>query len=189
MKTRSIYIVLSQTGTCPSRLIRFYTREPYAHTSIALDPELNEMYSYARRGLYNPLNAGFVEEHIDSGIFGRCKNTRCSVFELKISEEQYSRLRKQIDLFKENRDLCSYNFLGILGAIFHIPVDREFTYFCSQFVAELLKRSDVRILNKNSALVRPMDFRTNPYLTRVYTGPLSAYRTARPRRQAELQAG
>ncbi|MCI8514136.1 MAG: hypothetical protein HFI93_05840 [Lachnospiraceae bacterium] len=189
MKTHSIYIVLSQTGTYPSRLIRFYTREPYAHASIALDPELKEMYSFARRGLYNPLNAGFVEEHIDSGVFGRCKNTRCSVFELKINDEQYTRLRKQIDLFKENRELCSYNFLGIFGVIFHIPVDREFTYFCSQFVAELLKRSHVRILNKNSALVRPMDFRTNPYLTRIYTGPLSLYRATISHGQTELQAG
>lgn len=177
MNEHSIYIVLSQTGTYPSRLIRYYTKEPYAHASIAMDADLKEMYSFARRGLYNPLNAGFVEEHIDSGVFGRFKKTRCCVLELKISEEQHRRIREQIRAFRENRDLYSYNFLGVLGVVFHVPVRREFNYFCSQFVAELLKRSSVEIFDKNCALVRPMDFRTNPHLTRVYTGPLSGYRT------------
>ena len=39
----SVYIVLSKTQTLPSRVIKLWTREPYAHTSLAMDVELKEM--------------------------------------------------------------------------------------------------------------------------------------------------
>ena len=63
----NIYIVLTQTKTYPARAIRLYTQEPYAHASIAFDENLEEMYSFARRGVYNPFNAGFIREDIDKG--------------------------------------------------------------------------------------------------------------------------
>lgn len=50
--SRYIYIVLLQTGTVPAKLIKFYTRNPYAHASIAFDSNLSEMYSFARRKRY-----------------------------------------------------------------------------------------------------------------------------------------
>ena len=49
----SVYIVLSKTQTLPSRVIKLWTREPYAHTSLAMDVELKEMYSFARKHLQN----------------------------------------------------------------------------------------------------------------------------------------
>ena len=54
----SVYIVLSKTQTLPSRVIKLWTREPYAHTSLAMDVELKEMYSFARKHLYNPFDCG-----------------------------------------------------------------------------------------------------------------------------------
>lgn len=56
----SVYIVLSKTQTLPSRVIKLWTREPYAHTSLAMDVELKEMYSFARKHLYNPFDCGFL---------------------------------------------------------------------------------------------------------------------------------
>ena len=79
-KNRTIYIVLTQTKTYPARAIKLYTKEPFAHASIAFDENLEEMYSFARRGKYNPFNAGFIREYIDRGVFGRFKSTRCSIY-------------------------------------------------------------------------------------------------------------
>ncbi len=179
MQKRSIYIVLSQTNTLPARFIRFYTREPYAHVSLALDEDLDEMYSFARKGIYNPLNGGFVEEHLDQGILGRCKTAKCSVFELRVTQTQYNRIKQEIDLFKRDKNLYSYNFIGLLGVVLHIPITTEFSYFCSQFVATVLQRSHVHILDKESALVRPVDFRVNTHLTPIYTGLLTEYHDRR----------
>lgn len=84
-RTKEIYIVLTQTSTLPSRAIRLYTHEPYAHASIAFDEELMEMYSFARRGIYNPFNAGFIREYIDKGVFGRFESTDCRIYSLRIT--------------------------------------------------------------------------------------------------------
>ena len=73
-QTKYIYVLLSRTHTTPARLIRFFTREPYSHASIALDIELNQLYSFARKHIHNPFDCGFIEENIETGIFGMDKN-------------------------------------------------------------------------------------------------------------------
>jgi hypothetical protein len=182
-KGKSIYIVLSQTRTYPARAIRLYTQEPYAHASIAFDEDLEEMYSFARRGVYNPFNAGFIREYIDKGVFGRYSSTECSIYRLRISEGQYERIRREIDIFNQNKDVYSYNYLGLIGAAFNIPVKSKQRYFCSQFVAYILEKSGIHIFNKSYALVKPRDIRVNPHLTNVYEGRLSLYRAYRKKYQ------
>ena len=53
-QTRKVYIVLSQTGTVLSRILKLYTRSPYNHSSIALTEDLEVMYSFGRLNPYNP---------------------------------------------------------------------------------------------------------------------------------------
>lgn len=36
-ESKKVYILLSKTKTVPSNLIKLMTREPYCHTSLALD--------------------------------------------------------------------------------------------------------------------------------------------------------
>lgn len=177
---KSIYIVLSQTGTGPSRLIRFCTNEPYAHASLSFEKDLSEMYSFARRGVWNPFNAGFVSEDIESGIFGRYKSTTCSIYELKVEDDQYRKLREQIEIFINNRNDYSYNFLGVVGAYLNVPIQRKQRYFCSQFVAYILERSGIHIFNKNCALVQPVDIRLNENLKPIYKGKLTLYKRVSP---------
>ncbi|MDF2543162.1 MAG: hypothetical protein K0S47_2880 [Herbinix sp.] len=175
-RNKNIYIVLTQTQTYPARMIHLYTSEPYAHASIAFDEDLEEMYSFARRGIRNPFNAGFVEEDINNGIFGKYTSTTCNVYQLKITEKQYIRLREEISIFKNNKDDYSYNFLGLLGAALNIPIQKKQRYFCSQFVAYILERSDIKIFNKSYTMVKPRDIRLNPRLKSIYRGRLSEYR-------------
>lgn len=182
-RTKEIYIVLTQTSTLPSRAIRLYTHEPYAHASIAFDEELMEMYSFARRGIYNPFNAGFIREYIDKGVFGRFESTDCRIYSLRITVQQYNELRRVIEVFNENRHSYSYNYLGLIAAAFNIPIRSKQRYFCSQFVAYVLYQSGIHIFNKNIALVKPKDIRINPNLELRYEGKLSQYRTHRKRFQ------
>lgn len=49
---KKIYIILTFTGTALSRIIKFATKVEFAHVSIALDEELNEMYSFGRINPY-----------------------------------------------------------------------------------------------------------------------------------------
>lgn len=175
-RCKNVYIVLTQTQTYPARAIHFYTNEPYAHASIAFDEDLDEMYSFARRGIWNPFNAGFIEEDINDGIFGKYRSTTCNIYQLKITEKQYIKLREEIEIFKQNKDDYSYNFLGLLAAALNIPIKTKQRYFCSQFVSYVLEQSGIKIFNKNYALVKPRDIRLNPRLKSIYRGKLAEYR-------------
>lgn len=175
-KTKCVYIVISKTSTLPSNVIKMWTKEPYAHTSLALDIELNEMYSFARKKLNNPFNCGFISEDITSGVFGRDVDTVCRVSRLRITEEQYVALTDKLSIFKDNKDAYKYNYWGILGVMVNRPVERDYNYFCSQFVYRILEESGIELFNKDPGLVRPEDFRTWDGLELIYEGKLNRYR-------------
>ena len=68
---KDIFIVLTSTGTTLSKIIKSYTKDEFAHISISLDRELQEMYSFGRLNPYNPFFGGFIREYIDKGTFKR----------------------------------------------------------------------------------------------------------------------
>lgn len=55
-------------------------------------------------------------------------------------------------------------------------MDREYNYFCSQFVAAVLRNAGVDIFHKKPGLVKPGDFRKCTMLKPVFTGRLADYR-------------
>lgn len=171
-----IYVMLSSTHTVPARLIRLFTGEPYSHTSLALDMELKEMYSFARKHIYNPFNCGFIDEDIESGIFGRDKSINCSVYALPVSEEQYDLIRKELEVFINNRADYNYNYTGLFTILFDRNVEDEKRFFCSQFVAHIFNKSGIQLFSKKEGLIRPYDFHVKLKDKRIYKGRLSEYR-------------
>jgi hypothetical protein len=176
MNQKYIYILLSRTHTIPARLIRLMTGEPYSHTSLALDMDLEEMYSFARKHIYNPFDSGFVDEHIETGIFGRDKNVYCSVYAIPVTEIQYEIVREELRHFIENRELYNYNYIGLVGTLFGKSVANDYNYFCSQFVSHILSRSGIQLFKKEAGLIRPYDFHLQLKEQRIYMGKLSEYR-------------
>jgi hypothetical protein len=175
MASKEIYILLTQTGTLFSKTIKAYTGEPFSHVSIAFDIELKEIYSFGRKKPNNPLIAGFVAENISSGTFAKYSNTTCAVFSLTVNLEQYEQIRDVIKYFSLRSDNYRYNLLGLIGIIMGYPIERENTYFCSQFVATVLKKSGISIFDKSPGLVTPSDFRRSEHLNLIYSGKLRNY--------------
>ncbi len=172
---RKIYVVLTQTGTFFSRAIKLYTRYNYNHTSIALDKELKQLYSFGRRKIYFPLHAGFVREQIDGGIFKLYKRTSCRVYELSVTEDEYNEVKEIIDRFESEHDRYKYNFLGILAIMLHIPYQRRYHFLCSQFVAYVLKEGKIINFDKDVSFGKPEDFDGIEKGQVVYSGLLSHY--------------
>jgi hypothetical protein len=175
MTDTTIYILLSHSGSVFSKAINIYTRHPYTHVSIALDQDLSELYSFGRLRPYNPVLAGFVHEDIENGTFKRFPNTVCALYSLTISKNQYDLLRHQLDRFKKESGRYGYNFLGLFSAMFNYPLPRQYNYFCSQFVSEVLLKSGVTISAKDPGLTSPMDIMGNKELEFVYAGYLKDY--------------
>ncbi|MED4957924.1 hypothetical protein ABEO75_13185 [Paenibacillus macerans] len=172
---RSVYILLTNTGTLFTRVIKGYTGAPYNHASISFDRELSELYSFGRKNPNNPLNGGFVKEDIKTGTFSKYPNTTCVLYELRVTGREVEKMERVLRLFIRKRNKYLYNLLGVIGIVLKEPVEFSNSYFCSQFVAEILERSGIKLWNKLPALVTPDDFRQCNRLKLIYEGKLSEY--------------
>jgi hypothetical protein len=174
-----IYILLSNTYSLLTRAIGLYTGEPYNHASIAFDEQLEEMFSFGRLQPRNPFIGGFVQERVESGTFAHFTETRCALYELQVTPEEWQRVRASVREFELEKEKYSYNLIGFAGVATGHPIDREHAYFCSQFVDTVLERGGVMVFDKPPGLVIPPDFQNNPRFTLIYEGKLSEYRQAR----------
>jgi hypothetical protein len=97
------------------------------------------------------------------------------IYELQVSEREVEKMKRVLQLFIRKNSKYLYNILGVIGVALHEPVEFSNSYFCSQFVAEILERSGIKLWNKLPALVTPDDFRKSDRLQLVYEGVLSEY--------------
>ena len=91
-----VYIVVSQTGTVLSRILKLATGAKYNHASVSFDDSLKTMYSFGRLNPYNPFFGGFVRESTRYGTFKRFYNTEAVVISLPVDSETYEDFRRDI---------------------------------------------------------------------------------------------
>ena len=175
MRERNVYILLTDTGTWFSRMIKLYTKAPYNHASISLDEQLEELYSFGRKVYYNPLSAGFVKEGMDHGVFFYKKNTKCIIYKITVSEMQYGKLTNGIAKVECLKDQYRYNLLGVMAIAINKRLIRENAYTCSQFVASMLVTSGIHQFDKFIELVTPEDIMNISRLEIIYEGKLRNY--------------
>jgi hypothetical protein len=172
---KTVYVLLTDTGTLLTKIIKWYTNAPYNHVSIVLDEKLDEMYSFGRKYPKNPLIAGFIKEDVYNGFYRYFHNTRCLLLKMNISSNEYRRIRSVIQSFDHQKDRYSYNLLGLVGVAVQIPIHQRDKYFCSQFVAEVFAKSGLNLWNLPPTLVTPHDFYQHPRFEIVYEGRLYDY--------------
>ena len=177
-ETRSIYILLMRTDTYFSRLIHFLSAEEYTHASLCLDGSLQQFYSFGRKNSYLMFPAGFVQEELDRGIFQRFPEIPCALYELQVLLPVYEKIVQRIMLMRYSQSEYPYNCLGVLLCKLGLAHQRQYHYFCSQFVADVLQRSGALEFSKEASLVQPGDFRHLPQLQLRYQGQLNQLRSA-----------
>ena len=175
-----VYIVISQTGTLLSRLLKLITKAEYNHASISLVPDLGIMYSFGRKNPYNPFWAGFVTESARSGTFKRFSKTRIVVLDVPVSEEQYLSIQRRIQTMLILKKHYHYNYLGLWLAGLQICYRQKRCFYCSEFVKDLLAKQDVRGASQLDSIVQPIHFLSLPTAKQVYAGLLQDYRFVRP---------
>lgn len=169
---KTIYIVLTNTGTLLSKAIGMYTRRDLNHASIAFDEQLYEMYSFGRKQQNNPFIGGFVREEPTAGIF---QNADCAIYKCDVTTEDYMKMRNKIRQFERNPELYKYNFIGLFGVMLKRKIHRKRAFFCSQFVATVMNECKT----KNSAItpdfMMPHHFEKMANLETIYEGNLQDY--------------
>lgn len=172
---KEIYIVTTYTGTVLSSMIKSLSKVPYAHVSLSLDSSLSPMYGMGRVYARTPIIAGLVQENISQGLYALKPNTKCRVYSLTISEQQYEELKSNINRTWSNRKAYKYDVKGLVRLKINRPKPRKNKYVCSNFVADMLEVSGIKIFDKPAYMIQPKDFLNNDKLNLIYEGLLSDY--------------
>lgn len=157
---KKVYILLMHSGTIPAKAIKFYTKYNYSHVAISLDKSCTTIYSFGRKKLNNPLNGGFVIENKNGEFFNKFNKTKCRIYELDVTNEEYEKIETKLTNMTNKKDMYKYDFLGLGLRVFHIPVSFKNRYVCSSFVASIIEQAGVYKFNKKYIFVRPKDFET-----------------------------
>lgn len=172
LETKKIYIVNSNVHTIPGKIIKTraamkirnrHHGDAYPHVSLSMNEKLDNMLSFARRGMHNPFNAGIVREDIRKAMFVKKPDkSQIAVMELTVTKEQYDAIEKQVAEYWRRRKDLRYNFSGLMVMLL---VARGKTssnpnrFFCSQWLASVLKDSGVDLFpGKKAHNVKPSDF-------------------------------
>ena len=170
---KKIYILLTKTGTVPARTIHFFKGGDFTHTSLSMTPAVDHFYSYARRNIKNPFNAGLIVENIHTEVFAMYPTCHCALYSIEVTDNAYQKMQSEIDLYFENYKKAKYNFLGLIPLALGIKIRRKFKLTCSQFVALILEKSGEIELPKNPYLMLPTDFLSISTINLVYDGILN----------------
>ena len=170
---KTIYILLTRSGTLLSKLVYAATGSSYTHASMAFDAELNCLYSSTRKNGYTMFPAGPSKEYLNKGVFRLRDDAPCALYALEVSDEAYFRALHRAEEFMRHSEEYSFNTLGLILCGLHIRWQRRHHYFCSQFVSEVLEQSGALALPKDSTLMHPNDYALLPQLKCLYKGRLA----------------
>ena len=171
MSDAKVYLLFTNTGTMLTKLIQLYTRHSLNHASIAFDEQLEELYSFGRKKPYNPLIGGFVKEQVNEGLM---KHAECAIYCLSVSKEEYEQMREEVRRIEQRKEQMKYNLMGLFAIMFNHEWERDNAFFCSQFVATILKRKH-GLINKVPCLITPQDLLKIEKPELVYKGKLAYY--------------
>ncbi|MCM1166251.1 MAG: hypothetical protein NC299_01185 [Lachnospiraceae bacterium] len=175
MSEREIYLVITQTGSIVSRMLKKITGAEYNHISVSLEPDLRCMYSFGRRYTYFPWYGGFVRESTEYGAMKRFSDARAVVLAIPVSESTYNGVEAALKDMIAHKDDYHYDSIGLVLAGFKIIYKRERHYYCSDFVRELLVNFGIEDSGLFEPIVQPMHFLDIPDGNVIYRGRLCDY--------------
>lgn len=172
---KTIYILLTKSETILSKLVHLVTADTYTHASIAFDEDLKILYSSARKNGRTIFPAGPCKESLHSGYFKHHSKIPCAVYELQVSDDAYEKAKQEVERIMAEADKYHYNIIGLLLCQLNIPYHRKYYFFCSQFVSEILCRSEALTLPKDTSLMKPSDYMRLPELLCRFQGYIGEF--------------
>lgn len=143
---KTVTILLTSYSDLFGRFISGISRNSYSHASISIDGDEEIFYSFNKKGFV-------IEKPKKRRPKTRRSGSVC--IRMQVPEETYSAIREEIEQFLAQKELYTYSRLGVLLCLLHIPHKFKNSYFCSQFVAEILARAGAIELKKKESLYLP----------------------------------
>lgn len=164
-----VYIVITYTKSTFGKVTRALTDAVYTHSGISLSPKLDRIYSY------NMSKNGFSIE--DLKLYNHEEGCIMALYTVMINNNQMKKIKFFLDQQINNIKNTAYSIPNLLGILINKPIHISNAMVCSQFVDDILKKINIDITKKDSALVTPQDFKNtkNKFLIKLYEGPISKY--------------
>lgn len=175
---RYVYLVLSSSSSLPAKVIKRVSGNMLNHSSISLDCSLKCMYSFGRTQVYNLFTAGFVKESQNKGFYKRFKDTYIKLYRLPVSDEVFFKTKDYLEDWYENRESYSYSYLGLVLASVNRPLEREYRYYCSEFVAKVFLDCSIRGIERDIHTYRPHYFEELEDMELLYEGLFTDYNSS-----------
>lgn len=172
---KKIYIMLTRSETILSKIVHLVTADSYTHASIAFEDDKYTFYSSSRKNGRTLFPAGPCCEHLFRGYFDRHPHIPCKIYELNVENDTYDMAKQMARGLTMNQDY-RFNIIGLILCRLNIRLSRSNHYFCSQFVGDVLHRSQALDLPKHPTLMRPADYMRLPVLSCRYTGTIKDLR-------------
>lgn len=170
---KSIYILLTKSDTYISKIIQLTTADAYTHASVSFEKGLQPLYSFSRKHVNIPLPAGLRHEPLHIGFFQKYNDIPCALYELRVSDAVYNAAKREVEQMMQDASFYRFSVLGLLLCRLNIPFHRRRYFFCSEFVSEVLHRSNALCLPKDTSLMRPNDYTDIPELFCRFRGKLN----------------
>lgn len=178
-----VYIFVCHTGTLLSSLIQLYTKDQYSHSLLSFDASMTKMYSFGRKKLneneiVSGKSNGFAIDDINNDFYTSWKNRiRFATYVIFVTEKDRKRMMKRVEYFVDNSVKFSYDLTGLIKYAMHVPSEKQFSYFCSGFVADVLQTGNVLGDKRHYSLYSPQDLSELPMAYKVNEGnDFSEYR-------------
>lgn len=171
---RPIYIVLVEGVSLFSHAVKKVTNGPFSHAAICIDDTFKKMYSFNMHDSDGKMGGLSIESAKEYP-----KDSRLGVFSIFVKEKDYNTIENLLEMYYKNKEKTSYSFLNVLALPLNRAVKMDFNMICSEFVDNILKMTNINIIDKESPLVTPNDFfrasQSNKKIFKLYDGKVKNF--------------
>ena len=147
---KNIFILFTQYKDWFAQFLSLVRHHRYTHVSLSINVDHSVFYSFNVKGFCSET----LEKHRKHGI------TQSVLYQLQVTDDVYHKIESEIKKTIDSKAEMKYSFLGVALTLLHIPFHWKNRYFCSEFIAALLKKSGAVKLCKRPSLYLPEQLRT-----------------------------
>lgn len=169
IENRKIFLLMTSLPDVISKAAQKVMHYRYNHVSLGFEEDMNTYYTFTYKGFT-------VEDITRRASKPDREPFPCELYEIEVPNHIYRDMQERVRKFVENRDSYRYTKFGAALRVFlNIPTYHEKAYYCSQFVAEILKSSGAAKLEKWAPYYLPHHLRALAETKFKFQGNLREY--------------
>lgn len=154
---RTIYILIHTLPTFANKYLALLSGFEYTHFSIAFDNKFDKLYAFQVQNKKTPLIGGLVEESRAIYFHGK-KNVYLKelICEIPVTKKEYDEIYHFVMNIKNDKEY-TFNYMACLLMYPFGGVKAYKSYYCTEFIVDILKKIRKFDIKKKSHRIRPVE--------------------------------